>query len=236
MCLFISKWPFGKRKRCWIQVGPSTPQKYQIIFGTFWTNDRNPITNGLLVKLAYSVCWETCEIFCVFFRVPPKKKKQSKNEAIREAPSTTSSKNPPHGCSTLPLALASSKFTTKAILSELDATVCWKGHYDYTLPPMNMETESGSCWKVTTIGGLWEEEYIKPCLFSVQEPFNSKRLNKGLKGSRKGHKETLQKNSENLQFRIHPSFLSFNLIGMDQGFWERIDGFFKERFKNPMDC
>lgn len=74
MCLFISKWPFGNRKRCWIQVGPSTPEKYQIIFGTFWTNDRNPITNGLLVKLAYSVCWETCEIFCVFFRVPQKKK------------------------------------------------------------------------------------------------------------------------------------------------------------------
>lgn len=78
MCLFISKWPFGKRKRCWIQVGPSTPQKYQIIFGTFWTNDRNPITNGLLVKLAYSVCWETCEIFCVFFRVPPQKKNNPK--------------------------------------------------------------------------------------------------------------------------------------------------------------
>ena len=34
---------------------------------------RNPFTYGLLVKLAYSVCWETCEIFCVFFRVPKKK-------------------------------------------------------------------------------------------------------------------------------------------------------------------
>ena len=151
-----------------------------------------------------SVCWETCEIFCVFFW-GPKKKKQSKNEGNpggtkhHQQQKSNPIRAPP--CH-LPLPAPS--------LPPRPSCRNWMRRgaervTDYgPLPPMNMEMENGCCWKVTTSGGLWEEECIKPCLFSVQEPFNSKRFNKGLKGSRKGHKETLQKNSENLPVQNSP--------------------------------